>query len=98
MSRFGCLQSPQGPDHQPPPVIDCVGERALAGDVGIAAAGALDVVGIDVVTAGHARVFGQGYSAVVERQNVLVSVLLPVGLSVPLRAGKLRFKLIAECF
>ena len=86
--------------HQPPPVIDCVGERALAGDVGIAAAGALDVVGIDVVTARHPRVLGQHHPAVVEREDVLVPVLLPVSLTVSFRTGEVIFvlKFFTESF
>ena len=86
--------------HEPPPVVDGVGERALAGDVGVAATRPLDVVGIDVVAPGDAGVLRQLHPAVVEGEDVFVAVLLPVGLPVPLRARILLicFEFIAECF
>ena len=52
-------------------LVNGVGQGSLAGNVGVAAAGPLDVVGVDVVGAGHPRVVRQHHSAVVVRQDVL---------------------------
>ena len=86
--------------HQPPPVVDGVRQRALAGDVGIAATRSLYIISVDVVTAGDPGVLGEGDAAVVEGQDIFVAILLPVCLPVPLRARILLicFKFIAECF
>ena len=86
--------------HHPPPVVDGVRQRALARDVRIAAARPLDVVGVDVVAAGDPGELGQHHAAVVEGEDVLVPVLLPVRLAVPLGAGELIFVLefFAVCF
>ena len=79
--------------HQPPPVIDRVGEGALTGDVGIAAARPLDVVGIDVVAPGYPRILRQLHPAVVEGKDVLVAILFPVGLTIALRTREVIFVL-----
>ena len=75
-----------------------LGQRARSGDVSIAAARAFDVICIDVVAAGHSRVLGEQHSRVVEGNDVLVAVLLPVHLpiSFPRRELFFSFQLIAE--
>ena len=79
-------------DH-PPPVVDGVGEGPLARDVGIAAARPLDVVGVDVVGARDPRVLGQHHPAVVEREDVLIPILLPIGLTISFRTREVIFVL-----
>lgn len=63
-------------DDHPPEVIDSVGQRTLTGDVRRRPARPSDIVGIDVVAAGHPCILVQHHSTCVNCQQGLAIIYL----------------------